>query len=270
MASLKDVCFKQVSEQYWYGLFGDFKLIIDRETGYFNATKLCQDGGRRFHKWLENKQAKDLLESCKSDHPNSPAARYTIEGNKNKIYNEIISGTYVHEDLILNIACWVSSDFYWKCVKIVKEYFIHEFKTKYLADNQALTLKLQEIDVKLREIKVRNEKLEGYVEDISPKTEDTAKHNKFAIVQKSNSNDTYPWKILRIQKRNVKQALRKIKTKYPKSVVVAEAEYNPNAVNFMNRIVENIPYVSRYYSNICLNGIPIELFVRDINKLLEL
>jgi hypothetical protein len=48
MTSLRDVCFEQIQDQYWYGLYGDFKIIIDKDTGYFNATKLCQDGGKEF------------------------------------------------------------------------------------------------------------------------------------------------------------------------------------------------------------------------------
>jgi hypothetical protein len=29
-----------------YGLFGDFRLVIDKAAGYFNATKLCVEGGQ--------------------------------------------------------------------------------------------------------------------------------------------------------------------------------------------------------------------------------
>ena len=39
-------------------------MIIDKATRYFNATKLCHEGGKDFKHWLENKGSKELLEFC--------------------------------------------------------------------------------------------------------------------------------------------------------------------------------------------------------------
>jgi hypothetical protein len=36
-------------ESFYYGVFGDFKLVIDKATGCFNATKLCGRGVKKFH-----------------------------------------------------------------------------------------------------------------------------------------------------------------------------------------------------------------------------
>src|SRR3978361_2023073 len=109
--SLLEVCYEQITENFWYAMFGEFKLIIDRNTGYFNATKLCQDGGRRFRDWTRNKTSKELLEfysgvqavrtNQEADNPlvspseNSrwagPMATYCVTGNQ----FDTISGTYV-------------------------------------------------------------------------------------------------------------------------------------------------------------------------------
>jgi KilA-N domain. len=95
MTSLQDVCFEQIQDQYWYGLYGDFKIIFDKNTGYFNATKLCQDGGRRFDNWLRNKRSKELMRyfALESDSSNNSAMfrdpSYTVKGNKNPMYNTI-------------------------------------------------------------------------------------------------------------------------------------------------------------------------------------
>lgn len=40
--SLRDTCYEHIKDNFYYGLFGDFKLVIDTKTGYFNATKLCR------------------------------------------------------------------------------------------------------------------------------------------------------------------------------------------------------------------------------------
>jgi len=31
-----------------WSIFGDFRLVIDKSTGFFNATKLCDQGGKNF------------------------------------------------------------------------------------------------------------------------------------------------------------------------------------------------------------------------------
>jgi hypothetical protein len=48
MASLNDVCFERVRDTFYYGMFGEFKLVVDKSTGCFNATKSCVDGGKQF------------------------------------------------------------------------------------------------------------------------------------------------------------------------------------------------------------------------------
>ena len=48
MEDLKDVCYRQIKDNFYYGLFGDFQLVVDKNTGCFNATKLCNNGGKKF------------------------------------------------------------------------------------------------------------------------------------------------------------------------------------------------------------------------------
>ena len=43
-------------------IFGDFRLVIDKSTGFFNATKLCDQGGKKqFRQWkiLEKSKTKE-------------------------------------------------------------------------------------------------------------------------------------------------------------------------------------------------------------------
>ncbi|CCU55452.1 N1R/p28-like protein [Adoxophyes honmai entomopoxvirus 'L'] len=52
--SLNDICYEQIKDSFHYGLFNDFKLIINKSTGYFNANKLCKDGSIEFYNWPSN------------------------------------------------------------------------------------------------------------------------------------------------------------------------------------------------------------------------
>ena len=35
------VCFKQIDGDYWYGWYLDFVIVMNKQTGWVNATKLC-------------------------------------------------------------------------------------------------------------------------------------------------------------------------------------------------------------------------------------
>jgi len=52
MISMSDICYEQIRDNYWYGQYSKFKVVINKSNGYINATKLCIDGGKQFKKWL--------------------------------------------------------------------------------------------------------------------------------------------------------------------------------------------------------------------------
>ena len=53
---------------------------------------------------------------------------YEVKGaNKDKTDRQF-TGTYVPQELILEITSWVSIEFYDKCNKIIINYFVNEFK----------------------------------------------------------------------------------------------------------------------------------------------
>src|SRR3978361_1192711 len=116
--SLSEVCYAQIHDNFWYGQFGDFNLIIDRATSYFNATKLCDAGGKRFKNWFQNKQSKELFEYISSNGDLLNAAYYNVAGGKGDL-QETIRGTYVSSYLLLAIASWVSPECYVKANTIV-------------------------------------------------------------------------------------------------------------------------------------------------------
>jgi hypothetical protein len=64
--SLNSICYEQISENFYYGLFGDFQLVIDKTTGCFNGTKLCAMAKKSFFNW------KKTFARCLSKTPPSP------------------------------------------------------------------------------------------------------------------------------------------------------------------------------------------------------
>jgi hypothetical protein len=60
-STLNDICYEHIKNSFYYGKFGYFNLVVDRNTGFFNATKLCVNGGKEFRKWLRLDRAKELI-----------------------------------------------------------------------------------------------------------------------------------------------------------------------------------------------------------------
>ena len=64
---LTNVCYENIKDSFYYGVFGDFKLVIDKNTGCFNATKLCDISGKRFHDWMRSKKMIQYYEQNRGD-----------------------------------------------------------------------------------------------------------------------------------------------------------------------------------------------------------
>jgi KilA-N domain len=141
MASLNDVCFERVRDTFYYGMFGEFKLVVDKSTGCFNATKLCVDGGKKFRNWTCLEKSKRLIEYYESRRHNSGVGSdfYEVKGDNKDALVAKTTGQYVRKELILDIASWVSVEFYDKCNRIIVDFYVADFKRKERA-------KLQEKD----------------------------------------------------------------------------------------------------------------------------
>ncbi|CCU55399.1 N1R/p28-like protein [Adoxophyes honmai entomopoxvirus 'L'] len=126
--SLIDICYEHIKDSYYYGLFGDFKLIIDKKTGYFNATKLCNLAGKRFTDWKKLDRSKNLILYVKTQWENSTIGFYEIKGDNNDNISKKITGQYVSKEIILDISSWISIEFYMKCNDIIINYYKNEFK----------------------------------------------------------------------------------------------------------------------------------------------
>jgi hypothetical protein len=149
--SLTECIYEHIKDTFYYGLFGDFKLVIDKATGSFNATKLCEQGGKNYFNWKRLEKSKKMVEyyekSCPSDLKGSFLYEVKLQNNDN--LNKQVTGTYVPKELILDIASWVSIEFYDKCNKIVVNYFVQEAQEKM----KKLTLENQNLKEELQDTK---------------------------------------------------------------------------------------------------------------------
>jgi hypothetical protein len=163
--SLIECIYEHIKDTFYYGLFGDFKLVVDKATGYFNATKLCEQGRKRFRNWKCLEKSKKMVEyyqkSCRWN--SSGSFLYEVKLQNKDNLNKQITGTYVPKELILDIASWVSIEFYDKCNRIVVNYFVKEAQEKI----EKLTLKKnKEIDKLKVELQTKEEELQTKEEEL--------------------------------------------------------------------------------------------------------
>jgi hypothetical protein len=56
-----DISFEQITDVFWYGIHGEFRLVINKDIGYANASQMCADGGKDFSEWLHLKLSQKLI-----------------------------------------------------------------------------------------------------------------------------------------------------------------------------------------------------------------
>ena len=59
---LSEIAFEQIEGNYWYAAYGPFRVVMMKDTGYINATKLCSSGGKEYYRWTQNKASQELVE----------------------------------------------------------------------------------------------------------------------------------------------------------------------------------------------------------------
>ncbi len=117
--------YEKIDNVYSKAKYAGFDVIMNMESGYINATKLCTDGGKHMKKWLENAGNKDLIKYFEETFQSSAQIRSKLLIT-NMAGSYILRGTYVHPDLIPHIASWVSPAFAYKVSKIVNNFLIRE------------------------------------------------------------------------------------------------------------------------------------------------
>lgn len=271
---MSEIIFEQVNNyeyEYCWAKQGDFKVLIMEENGYINATKLCKDGGKSFKRWNESQESKDIINEAK--------IRLGIDVDilRMDVSNEI-RGTYIHPDIIANLASWISSSFLTKTVKITNEYCIMKEREKYdniikQKDNEieeredkisklkakidALNQNNEDLSDAMTKLSLDNEitheqlnevqhTLDIVVEDRVPLPADDSVTNTIVIYEVE--KDANKFHIFRVQKRGFRAALTRYLKKSPNAVKFMEIEYNPNAINYYYRFKQEYKekIISRY------------------------
>ena len=118
----------------------NLKVIFNKFNGFINVSDLCHQNNVKFSNWYRLDHSQTLIERFEKE-----LKINVIERDESYRYR----GTYMHKDLIVHLAIWISVDFAFKVSKIVNEYIDKENK-----------LKLTEKD---NIIKGKDHKIEGHI-----------------------------------------------------------------------------------------------------------
>ena len=150
------------NNEYVYGKFGDFKVIIMKKNGYINASKLCEQDNKQLRSWIRNDSSQKLIETVKNMVYEKTGEKTEVIIKINNITNNL-RGSYVHSDLIPHIASWVSPDFAVKVSTIMNDTKIQneqlkEENEKLRKITSDLTQNVKPLDGRtiMRELKMEN------------------------------------------------------------------------------------------------------------------
>src|SRR3981189_2561499 len=138
---LADIAYEQIVGKFWYGRYGQFRVVMMKDCGFINATKLCSDGGKDLKHWFENQRSKDLLQCLATKFGEdgdieSTFFRKVVRTAQQTDAEKTVSGTYYNPLIIPHIACWISPDFAIIVSDIVNDFLVGEYK-KCLEEEQA-------------------------------------------------------------------------------------------------------------------------------------
>lgn len=125
--NITDIAFEQISGDYYWAKYGDFKVVMDMKTGYINATKLCalaasKNGQpKHFKLWKQNNITKEIINEISLSVGMLADELFTVNTG-----GQILEarGTYVHPELIPHIACWASPKFAIAVMRIVNKFMV--------------------------------------------------------------------------------------------------------------------------------------------------
>ena len=185
--SLNDICYEYIKDNFYYSKFGDFTLVVDKNTGCFNATKLCKNGGKDFSQWKRLERVQELIKFYNKRYPgNSQIIFYEIK-QANYGTGKLVTGQYVQKEFILDIASWISPSFYFKCSQIVNDYFVNQYKEQIDKQNKQLEEQKQRIEeaeeraLTLQQFAISNSQLEQTQVIYIATSQSYAKQNRFKV-----------------------------------------------------------------------------------------
>src|SRR5271156_6827256 len=238
---LSNIAFEQIDGNYWYGAYGEFKVVMMKDNGFINVTKMCKFGGKDYKEWARYKKGQSLIQSLQtyltqkaisdnqdlslrdSDggiHTSLSSPCISIMTNNATDVECLISGTYAHPTLIAHIASWISNDFAIKVGEIVTGHIILEYKSKLSTMQQQLEVKEEAKEKAMQE----TQELEKIVKIKKLQLDTWGNSHAFTMVRLNNLNGSYPYYAIRCKRLNMSSTVKKLRRRNPNSILMCQTQ----------------------------------------------
>lgn len=154
---INDLIYEHISNEYAWGNLGGIKVMIMKANGYINAPKMATEAHEYEKSKLNDKQ--DITKKKFNDWSRLRSVQRTITvfsgvtgipvggmmvevGQHDKLD---ISGTYIHPDLAIKFADWLSDYFGYYTSQIVRNHLAKEERERHAAEKRALENKNTEL-----------------------------------------------------------------------------------------------------------------------------
>jgi len=129
------IIFKDINDKFAFGMYLDIEVIIMKENGYMNVTRLANDIAKkqgkneiRFRNWTRSEQVKKYIEAVEKrlniDARKSAAIIEVKKGNKGEIQ---FNGQYVDHRIVTHFASWCDPEIGLTVADIVQEYYMNKY-----------------------------------------------------------------------------------------------------------------------------------------------
>lgn len=142
-------------------------ITLKKENGnvYANATEMAKSFNKRTSDWLNTKQANELISSL-SVVTGIPATGLVVVNQ-----GGINQGTWMHEDVALLFAQWLSPDFYILCNNKIKELLKQGYTTLDNISRKELAQMILEQEEEKERLVEQNRLQERQLKESAPKVE---------------------------------------------------------------------------------------------------
>ena len=161
--NITDIAFEQISGDYHWGSYGEFRVVINVKTGYINATHLCKladgkEGNKKdFRDWRKNASTDELIYEVSSSGGIPPDDLFKVTTGGQVLE---IRGTYVHPDLIPHVASWASPKFAIKVSRIVNAHLVREYTESIKQKELVIVYQKNKIDELMVKVDAQTEKID--------------------------------------------------------------------------------------------------------------
>lgn len=272
------------------GKLYDFNIEIRNADGYIRAGSV-RDNNRKLKpkegiidKWKKSEKTKELIEAY-SKELNLSADKLII-----KVTNTIndLRGIYLHPDLIIDYASWLSVSFKIYTQRILMKFFSNEALDKLHNQIRLQTVKINEKESTIERLERKIDEISNTVTDtrntmqqaityvsgrknrICPKVDDDFSHlfiiSEVIDIQSQKKKDNFYY-MTRIQKKSRNATLKKKGAEHKAVLVPIYEIQSANPIELSNKITQ-VCKVDTYYSEVTINTTE-EVFIKSVDKIVN-